>query len=271
MTARSNCVIVVGSIARSIVIDLTVEDEGSEAGHVEGSTLLYNSRNESCADPDQAADNPGVSTNRKLAADLSTSGVPSCRSDGMSTIKVETAVDIGQVELTVPDSIGGTALEDFTADVDPAQPDAIAIAAVSSTSETTTEDHAGNVSSLVKHEVAEEPQAIEKQQTALERAGIMVVWDAESIIPSLIDLGRCRNHQDLFAQLEHLRPPEIDGRKIKNAEIVLTNAVEAGISESPNCRLLQDDGEAAFDHLTEVLKGYTPEIRPELRLVVQYW
>ena len=111
----------------------------------------------------------------------------------------------------------------------------------------------------------------EERPTALERARVSVSWEAETDCPDFISLKRCISYENLFTQLERRLPARHAGRKIGAAEIRLTNASAAGIEESPNCRILRDDGEDAFEHLTEVLNEYTPQVRPKLKLMVEFW
>lgn len=261
-----------GLSSRSVVIDLTEQHEGSDIDHSRGyeaSTTHDGDENESCVDTDATITKNGTSTDRGLGVYPGTSEVASSNCDGAVAIKVESHEDSGQVNQVLSTG-AGTVSQACTAGADPSQPNAVGPAEAMSMIVTANQDSAQTDSSLVKLEAREVSEKTEKQPTALEKARLKVIWDARSDCPSFINLRKCRSYQDLFAQLEHHRPPTLKGNRIKAAEIVLVNAVEAGIAESPNCRLLLDDGEEAFDHLTDVLKGYTPDIRPKLRLVVEY-
>ena len=119
-----------------------------------------------------------------------------------------------------------------------------------------------------KHETA---PRFSEPQSALERAKVSVHWDSEPDFPSFIVLRRCKTYEDFFAQLRHHRPRNLQDRAMKSAAIRLTNAEAAGITESPNCRMPEDDGEGAFDHLTDVLRKYSSEVRAELKVTVEFW
>lgn len=111
----------------------------------------------------------------------------------------------------------------------------------------------------------------DEPKSALERARISVYWDSQPDFPDFLVLRRCKTVEDLFAQLRALQPDDLRHRTIKTAKIGLINAEAVGITESPNCRINEEYGEDAFEYLTEILSAYNGEVRPKLKVTVEFW
>lgn len=117
------------------------------------------------------------------------------------------------------------------------------------------------------YKAPKESVAVMKPLEGVQRARIFVYWTPD--ISTVMTLRNCENHRDLFTKLERTRPSEED-RAMKSVTVRFSNAQAAAVPNCRTCRILVEDGEDAFEYLTDVLSDYAPEVRPELEITIEF-